>query len=695
MMELLSPAGSREAVTAAVQSGAGAVYLGFGDYNARRGAQNFTRESLAEAVAYCHVRGVKVYLTLNTLLSDGELPGAVEEARFASEVGADAVLVQDLGVLEAVRRAVPDLPLHASTQMSLMNLDGVKRAADLGCTRAVLARELSRDQIGYICAHSPIEIEVFGHGAQCMCYSGQCFFSSVIGTRSGNRGLCAQPCRLNYGWGDRADRPLLSLKDMSLAKHLRELEELGVACLKIEGRMKRPEYVAVVTSIYARALREGREPTSEELEQLRAAFSRQGFTDGYFRDDTGRHMFGTRQEEREPKELFAAARADYGREHPLVALTGALTLREGEPMALTLSDGVRQVTARGEAPQRAKMRPTTPEEARERIQKTGGTPYAVTALEVEAGEGLMAPAAQLNALRREALEKLTALRAQPPARRSLPFAPENGDQGSNAGAPVYTVALHDASQLTDALLARRPAVVYLPLEEALKVRDRFGDMAGQGVEPSVILPRVLWDREVPEVERALAELKRSGARSLLVGNLGGISLAERVGLPARGDFGLEVYNSQCAGAYREMGLQSAALSFEQRLSRVRDQKKPLPSELIVYGRLPLMITENCIYKARDGKCRRGCEARQGILDRKKARFPVLRAWGCRNEIFNGVPLWLADRRQELEHCGLWALRLNFVLEKPEDCVRIFDAYRTGNGIASEEYTRGLYYREVE
>ena len=694
-MELLSPAGSREAVTAAVQSGAGAVYLGFGDYNARRGAQNFTRESLAEAVAYCHVRGVKVYLTLNTLLSDGELPGAVEEARFASEVGADAVLVQDLGVLEAVRRAVPDLPLHASTQMSLMNLDGVKRAADLGCTRAVLARELSRDQIGYICAHSPIEIEVFGHGAQCMCYSGQCFFSSVIGTRSGNRGLCAQPCRLKYGWGDRADRPLLSLKDMSLAKHLRELEELGVACLKIEGRMKRPEYVAVVTSIYARALREGREPTSEELEQLRAAFSRQGFTDGYFRDDTGRHMFGTRQEEREPKELFAAARADYGREHPLVALTGALTLREGEPMALTLSDGARQVTARGEAPQRAKMRPTTPQEARERIQKTGGTPYAVTALEVEAGEGLMAPAAQLNALRREALEELTALRAQPPARRSLPFAPENGDQGSNAGAPVYTVALHDASQLTDALLARRPAVVYLPLEEALKVRDRFGDMAGQGVEPSVILPRVLWDREVPEVERALAELKRSGARSVLVGNLGGISLAERVGLPARGDFGLEVYNSQCAGAYREMGLQSAALSFEQRLSRVRDQKKPLPSELIVYGRLPLMITENCIYKARDGKCRRGCEARQGILDRKKARFPVLRAWGCRNEIFNGVPLWLADRRQELERCGLWALRLNFVLEKPEDCVRIFDAYRTGNGIASEEYTRGLYYREVE
>ena len=284
MLELLSPAGSREAVTAAVQSGAGAVYPGFGDYNARRNAKNFTPEQFAETVEYCHVRGVKVYLTLNTLLSDAELPGAAEQVRFASDAGADAVLVQDLGVLDLVRRTAPDLPIHASTQMSVMNLDGVKRAADLGCTRAVLARELSRDQIGYICAHSPIEIEVFGHGAQCMCYSGQCFFSSVIGTRSGNRGLCAQPCRLKYGWGNRADSYPLSLKDASLAGHLKELQDMGVACLKLEGRMKRPEYVAIVTGIYSRALREGREPTPEELEQLEQAFSRQGFTQGYYLD---------------------------------------------------------------------------------------------------------------------------------------------------------------------------------------------------------------------------------------------------------------------------------------------------------------------------------------------------------------------------------------------------------------------------
>ena len=252
MLELLSPAGSREAVTAAVQSGAGAVYLGFGDYNARRNAKNFTPEQFAETVEYCHVRGVKVYLTLNTLLSDAELPGAAEQVRFASDAGADAVLVQDLGVLDLVRRTAPDLPIHASTQMSVMNLDGVKRAADLGCTRAVLARELSRDQIGYICAHSPIEIEVFGHGAQCMCYSGQCFFSSVIGTRSGNRGLCAQPCRLPFAAPGGTGHDL-SLKDLSFVREIGQLKQAGVCSAKIEGRMKRPEYVAAAVSACRRA----------------------------------------------------------------------------------------------------------------------------------------------------------------------------------------------------------------------------------------------------------------------------------------------------------------------------------------------------------------------------------------------------------------------------------------------------------
>lgn len=695
MLELLSPAGSREAVTAAVQSGADAVYLGFGDYNARRNAKNFTREQLVETVEYCHVRGVKVYLTLNTLLSDAELPGAAGEAAFASDAGVDAVLVQDLGVLDLVRRTAPDLPIHASTQMSVMNLDGVKRAADLGCTRAVLARELPMSQIAHICAHSPIEIETFVHGAQCMCYSGQCFFSSVIGTRSGNRGLCAQPCRLSYGWGDKADKALLSLKDMSLAGHLRELDEIGVACIKLEGRMKRPEYVSVVTGIYSAALREGREPTREELEQLKQAFSRQGFTDGYFTDRTGGHMFGTRQEEKEPKELFSAARAEYGREHPRVKLTGSLTMKGERPLELTLTDGKHTATVRGDAPQRALKRPTTAQEAEERLQKTGGTPYFIDHITVDSDEGLMVPAAALNALRRDALEEMTAQRGARPVRRSLPFAPTAGDAGRREGAPVFTVALHSPAQLTDALLERRPAVVYLPLETARQVKHRFPQMEELGVEPSVILPRVLWDRETPEVERQLMALKQAGAKSVLVTNLGGIELARRVGLRPRGDFGLEVYNAECARMYGEMGLESVTLSFEQKLARLREQPKPLASELLVYGRLPLMITENCIYMARDGKCKKGCEAKQTILDRRRARFPVLRAYGCRNEIYNSLPLWLADKAGELARAGLWALRLSFTLERPQECVDILDAYLGRGDYVPDQYTRGLYYRDVE
>ena len=285
MLELLAPAGSMEAVAAAVQNGADAVYLGYGDFNARRNAKNFTREEVEQAVAYCHLRGCKVHLTLNTLLTDRELPGAAEVAAHASRIGIDAVIVQDLGVLRMLRQCVPDLPIHASTQMTIHSLDGVKQCADLGATRVVLGRELDRSQIAYICEHSPIEIEVFGHGALCMCWSGQCFFSSVIGGRSGNRGLCAQPCRLSYGWGNRADGYPLSLRDLSMAGHLKELSDMGVTCLKLEGRMKRPEYVAIVTGIYARAIREGREPTPEEIRTLAQTFSRQGFTDGYY---TGR-----------------------------------------------------------------------------------------------------------------------------------------------------------------------------------------------------------------------------------------------------------------------------------------------------------------------------------------------------------------------------------------------------------------------
>ena len=266
MLELLSPAGSPEAVIAAVQNGADAVYLGLGDFNARRGAKNFTKEEFEKAVRYCRIRGCKVYITLNTLVNDREIERAVHCARMAAKYGADGIIIQDIGLVSVLREVLPDMPLHASTQMSIHNLAGAEAAAQMGISRVVLARELSLEQIRFITENSSVETEIFVHGALCFCHSGQCYMSALIGRRSGNRGLCAQPCRMQYSLGGRMDNYPLSLKDNCLIDYLQEIREAGVSSIKIEGRMKRPEYTAIVTDIYHRALTENRKPTAEEME---------------------------------------------------------------------------------------------------------------------------------------------------------------------------------------------------------------------------------------------------------------------------------------------------------------------------------------------------------------------------------------------------------------------------------------------
>ncbi|MDE6881446.1 MAG: U32 family peptidase [Oscillospiraceae bacterium] len=422
-MELLSPAGHWEAMVAAVQNGADAVYLGLESCNARRGAKNFTAQEFPQALDYCHLRGVKVYLTVNTLLTDRELPEAEGLLRQASRLGADGVIVQDWGLAALAREVVPDLPLHASTQMTVHSLAGVEKAAELGMGCAVLGRELSGPDVRHICAHSPISIEVFAHGALCMCWSGQCAMSALIGQRSGNRGLCAQPCRLPYRLdGGKAGHPL-SLKDMCLASHVRELRDMGVSLLKLEGRMKRPEYVAVVTRVYAALLKEDRFPTAEERRQLALAFSREGFTDAYWRGEPGPSMFGVRSENGpDPADLFREARGAYIRED-LRTVPVALTARiqAGEPARLTVRDlQGHTASAAGPVPEGARTRPLEAAETAARLAKTGGTVYRAASVDVELGEGLSLPASALNALRRDALGALTVRRTARPGPVPLP-----------------------------------------------------------------------------------------------------------------------------------------------------------------------------------------------------------------------------------------------------------------------------------
>ena len=694
MLEVLSPAGSSDALVAAVQNGADAVYLGYGSFNARMNAKNFTAEQLRQCVSYCHIRGVKVYLTLNTLVLDRELPALSQTVLEASRAGVDAILVQDLGVAQTVRQMAPEMPIHASTQMAVHNLAGVQKAAEMGITRVVLARELSRDQIAAICKESPIEVEVFVHGALCMCHSGQCYMSAMIGRRSGNRGQCAQPCRMSYGYDRSENRYPLSLKDNCLVGYLRDLDQLGVACIKIEGRMKRAEYVAITTRIYKDAAL-GRPVTAQQLQELRKVFSRQGFTDGYYRGRKGQHMFGTRQEEEQDRALFARARATYeNTEVRRVPVQMTMQVKLGQPALLTVADDQGfWAQAQGPVPQYAVNRPLTEYTLIDRLGKTGGTPYYLSGAQVDLDPGLTLSAADINALRREALSRLSALRGQVRTRPEGKFA-QPAVYAAHRGKPVFTVSIQTVNQITPALLAFQPALLYMPLNLLVSGHPSVA-LACQNLRVCAVLPRVILDGEWDAIFRQLAQAKLLGVSEALVGNLGMIDPLRRAGYQLRGDFGLNVFNSGSANYYAALGFSALTASFELTLPQIRDLSKPVPMELIAYGRLPLMITENCVIHNRTGSCTCG-SGQCSLVDRTGSRFPVVRDGGtCRSVILNSRKLYWADKLGELSSLGLWGLRLSFTTENDQQVDAVLQDHIQGAVFDPGVSTRGLYLRGVE
>ena len=694
MMELLSPAGSPEAVIAAVQNGADAVYLGFGDFNARRSAHNFTPEEFEKAVRYCRLRNCKVYVTLNTLVNDREMTSAVNAARLASEKGADAILVQDLGLAKALRRAVPDIPLHASTQMSIHNLAGAEAAAQLGMTRIVLARELSLEEIRFISKHCSAETEVFVHGALCFCHSGQCYMSAMIGRRSGNRGMCAQPCRMQYSLGGRMDDYPLSLKDNCLADRLQALEEAGVACVKIEGRMKRPEYTGIVTGVYSKLLKEKRNPTPDEMELLARTFSRQGFTQGYLDGDKA-DMFGIKAEQDEDIDsLYADARKAYSTgEVRRVPIHFYSLVEKGErAKAIAFDDDGNRAAAFGPVPERAKRQGVTANYIIEQMYKTGGTPFTVVENQAKADEGLFLPAAEINELRRKLISELSEKRMTPPQRRSfsLPAMPEDR---ARTGEPEAIFQVSTAEQLTSDLAELKPHFLYVP---ALTMAESFSSVLpflSGGSVPVAVLPRIITDDETEEIFNALEKLHGYGVNQALVGNIGHVALAKQAGMEVRGDFGLNAFNSHTLDVLRAAGFLSATASFELRIQQIRDMQKPLDTEMIIYGRLPVMVSDQCVIRQSSGRC--NCQVPGQLADRTGSVFPVVKEFGCRNVIYNAHKLILADRREELLSAGLWGLRLLFTTESARECVEVAKAYLGMTDYRPNMLTRGLYYRGVE
>ena len=693
MMELLAPAGSMDSLRAAVQNGANAVYLGCEAFNARQGAKNFTTQNLKEAVKYCHIRGVDVHLTLNTLVSDREMEDAAEMIRQAAADCVDAFIVQDLGIAGLCCRIAPHIPVHGSTQMTIHSLSGVQLCAAMGMKRVVLSRELSREEIRYICANSPIEIEIFAHGALCMCYSGQCYLSAAIGGRSGNRGRCAQPCRQSYGYTHWEDKYPLSLKDNCLVHYLQELDEMGVASVKLEGRMKRPEYVATVTAVYRKAMDEGN-VTKPMTDALLTAFNRQGFTDGYFTSRVDRKMFGVREEGREDSQWLQAARNSYeAGETQLVdiAFRGVVSV-DGSSLTAFDPDG-RTCHVDGPMPEMARNVPLTGAALAQRIAKTGGTPYRCVEVRTHVDPGLTISAASINAMRRDVLNQMTALRARredSPLRRPAPVPHYSGTRGL----PGLSLQVTSKDQLTPKLINTESVMLYVPIHILLDDMHLFQALMRRG-RIAAVLPRIVHDDELPKLQHQLADLRNLGVRDVLAGNLGLLIPAREAGMRIHGDFGLNIFNSASMNILRDMELSSATVSFEATLPQIRDMSKAVNTELIAYGRLPLMVTEHCLIKNQTGEC--ACHLGSvKLVDKTGAEFPVIKDGNsCRSVLLNGKKLSWLDRQEDLAKLGVWAIRLCFTTENAKEVDRILGDYLNPAPFDPGACTRGLYLRGVE
>ena len=652
--ELLAPAGDMSCLYAAVAAGADAIYVGGKRFGARAFAKNFDIDELTHAVRYCHLHGVRLYVTLNTLIEDREMAEAVEYAAELYRIGVDALIVADLGVMSAIRRQVPDLELHGSTQMSVHNTPGAAEAYALGATRVVLARELPLSEIKTAVENSPCEIEVFLHGALCVCYSGQCLFSSLVGGRSGNRGECAQPCRLPYNGGSYP----LSLKDLSLADHIPELIESGVASLKIEGRMKSPEYVYSVTNIYRRLLDEGRAATKGENEILRRAFSRGGFTDGYFIGKTEKGMTGIRSEADKQDSRAIDAMSFSAAKTPVRA---SVSLKLGKLSEMTLTDGIRSVTAYGQAPTEAENSPLTPDGVRVRLAKMGNTLLSLSPEDISLilDDNVNLPPSALNALRRSAAELF-----EDQSRRldEIKYTPHR------AKAPVAKLLTAQFMSEESFLAARKSSVIKNVDIAFLPITSSADSLAMAG---GVYLPPVAFDSELDELTEKLRKAKENGVMYALVGNIGQISLAKSLGYKVIGDFRLNITNGESRRIYEEMGVELSVLSPELTLPQARD----IGGAVITYGRIPLMITERCFISENFG-CK-SCN-KCSLTDRKGEKFPMLREANHRNLILNSVPTYMGDRADELKKHNIKLHHLIFSTEQGYEIEDVVEALAEGS-----------------
>ena len=675
--EILAPAGSFEALTAALRCGADAVYIGGKYYSARQSAQNFSTEEIRQAAEMCHLYGAKLYLAVNTVVLDSELQGFGEFIAETAAAGIDACIVQDVGAAEIIRRIVPDMPLHGSTQMTIHTAEGALWAKEHGFCRVVAARELSRDEIKPM-LRCGIEIEQFVHGALCMSVSGQCYMSALIGSRSANRGRCAQACRLPFSACGNKNAGALSLRDLSLVSHMDKLISDGVTSLKIEGRMKRPEYVAAAVT----ALREAREGSTPDTSALRAVFSRSGFTDGYYTGER-QGLFGVREKDDviAAKSVLPELQELYRKQDHPVDLDIAVKLKAGEPVEGkgTDSDG-NTVTVYGDIPVPALKKAADRELLERQLSKLGDTVYALRSLDCICDGVSTLPASALNAVRRELAEKLDEARI----RRNTPVYSINKytyagskERAFGKAEPERRFRVRNIKQL-EALELQENECCIIPIELAEKLApdDRF----------IIGAPRFVPNEDALRMK--LAALREKGYTKLLCENPAHIRMGKAIGFELSGGIDLHTVNSLSAELYEKEGLNSIMLSPELTLRQAHAVNAGVPLGIYAYGKIPAMLMRCCPIKNETG-CR-SCTG--GLTDRTKRKFPVLCGKDY-TELLNSVPVWMADRLPELQGCGF--MLIDITDEKPDGARDIAHAYRYGSDIKPDSITRGLLYRGIE
>lgn len=690
MLELLSPAGSMEAVIAAVQSGADMIYMGYGASDPGGSETGFTPEELSKCLRYCRVRGCRAAVVIGELVTDESFDTAVERAVYAAREGADALMVQDVGLISVLRRVLPDMPLWGGVRMDIHSTDGAMAAAAMGLSRLMLPPELDIGQITAIAKAVPIETAVLVHGPLCFSHIGQCYMGAMSDGHMSDSALrCSEPCRGSFSLGGRMDDHPLSMPDLSLLGHLDELEAAGVTSAVIGGRGRGPEYVAYVTELFGRAIRERVYPTPDEKARLLELFSPYGLTEGPFSESADVEKAEDARPRRALERGITEIRKGYMEgERRRVPVTFYVVIQQGKPARFAAEDGSgRRAVYEGYAPIDLGRQGITAEHVRDVMYRTGGTPYNCVGIRCAIDPHMDYADEELEVARRALLGQITAQNRVPPS-VTVREAPERPSDLVRADGTELILQVTHAEQLTEALASVGAERLYVPAELIASGQAELEPFRRAGTKVCAVLPRVVTDEERPVLRELLAALRGLGIREALIGSLGQLPAVVEAGLVPRGDYGLNLANAFAAESMVRIGLASVTASFQLSAKQIGALASAANTEMIVYGRVPVMVTERCLIRASSGRC--SCSTPTSMSDPFGNIWPVEKELSCRNMVYDRKKIFLADRPGVYMNAGLWGARLLFTTESARECVDVAKRYRGLNRYEPNNISRGLY-----